>query len=182
MRELSLNILDIAQNSVAANARKIIIKINAHGNLLSVSIKDDGKGMAPDFLKKVIDPFTTTRTTRKVGLGIPLFKMAAETSGGDFKIESTPGIGTTVTATFRIDHIDRMPLGDVAATMTSLIMTSPHIDFVLEYSVEERMFTADTAEIKQTLEGVPIESPEVIAFIGEYIKENISEVNGGVLL
>lgn len=182
MRELSLNILDIAQNSVKANASRISISITAENNLLTISVKDNGCGMEKDFLKKVEDPFTTTRTTRKVGMGIPLFKMAAESAGGGFKISSIPKEGTETTATFLINHIDRMPLGDVGGTMASLVLTSPDRDFSLYYRVENREFIFDTAELKEFLEGIPVESPEIIAYIKKNINENIIEVNGGVSL
>ncbi len=182
MRELSLNILDIAQNSVKANAGKIYISISAQNGLLTISVKDNGSGMPLDFLKNVEDPFTTTRTTRKVGMGIPLFKMAAESAGGDFKITSKLYEGTQTTATFKIDHIDRMPLGNVGETISSLILTNPEKDFFLDYEVEDRLYEFNTVEIKEVLENVPIDSPEIIAYIKETINENIKEVNGGISL
>lgn len=182
MRELSLNILDIAQNSVKANAGKIFISISARNGLLKISVKDNGSGMTPEFLKNVEDPFTTTRTTRKVGLGIPLFKMAAKSAGGDFKIDSKPNEGTQVTATFKIDHIDRMPLGNVGETLASLILTNPEKDFYLDYEVENRKYEFNTPDLKEFLENVPIESPEIIAYIKDTINENIKEVNGGISL
>lgn len=182
MRELSLNILDIAQNSVKVNAGKIFISINAKDEMLTISVKDNGSGMPPEFLKNVEDPFTTTRTTRKVGMGIPLFKMAAESAGGDFKITSKLNEGTETTATFQIDHIDRMPLGNVGETVASLILTNPEKDFYLDYGVEDRKYEFNTVEMKEFLENVPIESPEIIAYIKETINENIKEVNGGISL
>lgn len=180
MRELSLNILDIAQNSVKAEASKVEIGILAENNLLTIYVSDNGKGMSKEFLASVTDPFTTTRTTRKVGMGIPLFKMAAESTGGSFSIESELGKGTTTTATFVIDSIDRMPLGNVAETVTSLIMTSPQIDFKLIYRVDDREFIFDTAEFKTLLEGIPIESAEIINYLKEYLDDNIKIVNGGM--
>lgn len=182
MRELSLNILDIAENSVAAKAALIEITITAIGNLLTIEITDNGKGMSPEFLKRVTDPFTTTRTTRKVGMGLPLFKQAAEDAGGRFHIESALGKGTTVKAEFQIDHIDRMPLGDVSETMISLIMTSPETDFVLIYSVEGRETVFDTREVRTALEGFSLSDPAVMTYIKEYLRDNISEVNGGISL
>ena len=136
--------------------------------------------MSKEFLASVTDPFTTTRTTRKVGMGIPLFKMAAESTGGSFSIESEVGKGTKTTASFVIDSIDRMPLGNVAETLTSLIMTSPQIDFKLIYRVDDREFIFDTAEFKTLLEGIPIESAEIITYLKEYLDDNIKNVNGGM--
>ncbi len=182
MRELSLNILDIAQNSVVANAKNIAISIVAKGGLLTISIADDGCGMDAKFLKNVIDPFTTTRTTRKVGMGIPLFKMSAESSGGKFSIQSKKGVGTTTTASFQIAHIDRMPLGDVPATICSLITTAPSIDYQFDYTVEDNSFSFNTKEVKEIMAGIPIQSYEVVSYINEFLTSNILEINGGILL
>jgi len=182
MRELSLNILDIAQNSISAQAKNIEICVKAKDGVLNITIKDDGKGMSREFLSKVIDPFTTTRTTRKVGMGIPLFKEAAESSGGSFQITSELGVGTDVRSSFEIRHIDRMPLGDLAGTMTILIMAKPEINFVLEYAVEDRSYRFDTKEIKSILDGVPIESSEIITYLEGLINDNITQVNGGAVI
>jgi len=182
MRELSLNILDIAENSVSAGAKHIVIGIQAENNLLTVSLEDDGKGMSKEFLSKVADPFTTTRTTRRVGMGLPFFTQEAETAGGGLKIESEPGKGTKVTATFLIDSIDRLPMGNLAETISSLILTSPQIDYMLRYAVEERSFVFETTEFRKLLDGVPIESLEIVTYIKDLLTENIIEVNGGILL
>lgn len=182
MRELSLNILDIAQNSVSAEAKTVTITVTAKDNLLTIRIDDDGKGMPKDFLEKVTDPFTTTRTTRRVGMGLALFKQEAEKCGGKFTIDSTPDVGTTVEASFKIDHIDRLPMGDLAETITTLVVAAPQIDYVLRYNVEDRGFGFDTRQIKRLLEGLPIESPEIVAYIREILTENIKEVNGGISL
>ena len=182
MRELSLNILDIAQNSIKANAKNILISVVAKNDVLTIKIVDDGKGMSEEFLSKVCDPFTTTRTTRKVGMGIPLFKSAAESSGGEFFITSSLGVGTQVRATFALNNIDRMPLGDLAGTMTVLIMAKPEINFVLEYLVDNDSYVFDTKEVKSILGGVPIENAEVMSYIESIISDNISKVNGGTVL
>lgn len=182
MRELSLNVLDIAENSIAADATLIEIGVRAKGNILSIEVKDNGRGMSADFLRTVTDPFTTTRTTRKVGMGLPLFKQAAEMSGGRFEITSGEGEGTAVYAEFEIDHLNRMPLGDIAETMVALIMTAPDRDYIFNYSVEDASFTLDTREVKETLDGVPIESIEVAAYLREFLKGNITEINGGIAL
>lgn len=180
MRELALHVLDIAENSVKANAKLVTVEITAVDNLLTIRITDDGKGMSEDFLKKVTDPFTTTRTTRKVGMGIPLFKQAAETSGGTFEIKSKLGEGTVVTVTFKLDDIDRMPLGDVAETATTLLY--PDCDFKWIYRVGEREFVFDTREVKEELEGIPIDSPEIVVFLKSMLKENIESINGGIII
>lgn len=181
MRELSLHILDIAKNSVKAKARlvEIAVRADSAADRLSIVIRDDGCGMSPEFLRRVQDPFTTTRTTRKVGMGIPLFKQAAESAGGSFSISSELGKGTEVRAEFQLSHIDRMPLGDLGSTMILLISGSPDIDFRLDFQVDERSFSLDTREVKQTLEGVPVDLPEVQAFLREMLTENIREVSGG---
>ena len=180
MRELALHVLDIAENSVKANATLVTVEIEAVDNVLTIRISDDGKGMSEDFLKRVTDPFTTTRTTRKVGMGIPLFKQAAETSGGTFEIKSELGVGTVVTVTFKLDDIDRMPLGDVAETATTLLY--PDCDFVWKYKVGEEEFVFDTREVREELGDIPIDSPEIVVFLKSMLKENIESINGGLII
>lgn len=180
MRELSLHILDIAENSVKAGATLIKISVVAKNGRLIISVEDNGKGMSKDFLQKACDPFSTTRTTRKVGMGIPLFKQAAEMAGGSFDIESALNKGTTVRAEFEIDNIDRAPLGDLVSTI--LTQLNNDIDYVWTYSVDDRTFVFDTREVKNQLEGVPIDSPEIVLFIKDLLIENIQSINGGLLL
>lgn len=180
MREIALNILDIAENSVKAKATLVEITVTAENNVLTVTITDNGVGMSKDFLERVTDPFTTTRTTRKVGMGIPLFKDAAEMTGGSFGIESEPGRGTRVTAKFVLDSIDRAPLGDIADTAVTLL--APGIDFVWVYTVDKRSFTFDTRDIKAELGDIPIDSPEIISFLRNLLKENIESINGGITI
>jgi anti-sigma regulatory factor (Ser/Thr protein kinase) len=181
MQELSLNILDVAQNSIAAGASLVEISIQRQSGPrqpMTIVIGDNGRGMDEETVRRVTDPFYTTRTTRRVGLGVPLFQMAAQMTGGDFSIRSRVGEGTTVTATVYTGHIDAMPLGDMAATMTSLIQTCPQVDFVYTYGVDGRSFTMDTRAFKEVLEGVEINSPQVVLFIRDYIVENTAEVEG----
>ena len=178
MRELALNILDIVENSVKAEAKNVLISVVAEDNLLTIVIKDDGKGMDEEFLKKVTDPFTTTRTTRKVGMGIPLFKMAAEMAGGEFSITSTKGAGTTVTATFVLDHIDRVPLGDLAETMVTLLNDDFPTDYLLKVSVDGNEYEFDTKELREQLDGVPVNEPEILLFVKDMINENITHIGG----
>ena len=179
MKELSLHILDIAENSVKAKASKVEITVSedTKNNLLTIEIKDNGCGMSEEFLKKVKDPFSTTRTTRRVGMGLSLFEAAAEQCGGKLEISSKEGVGTEVLVTFRLNHIDRAPLGDMAGTMQTLIGGSPDMDFIYRHKKDGKEFLLDTAQIRETLAGVPLDTPEVILWIGDFINEGINELN-----
>lgn len=184
MIELALNILDIATNSVKAEASlvEIIVEADTASDLLRIVIKDDGKGMSEEFVKNVTDPFTTTRTTRKVGLGIPLFKQAAEDAGGEFLIESELGKGTTVTTTYKISSVDRMPLGDLAGSIVTLIGAKSEIDYVLDYSLNGNHYVFDTREVKMVMDGLDIAMPEISCYIRDMIDENLENINGGISL
>ena len=173
MKELSLHILDIAKNSVKAGADKIEITVLTDESLdmLKITIADNGCGMSKEFLSRVRDPFTTTRTTRKAGLGIPLFEAAAMQSGGSFDIQSEEGTGTVVSATFGYTNIDRAPLGSMSETMEILISGSPDIRFLYNHIKNGEEFHFDTDEIKNQLGGIPMSTPEVLSWIGEYIEE-----------
>ena len=179
MTEISLNILDVAENSTRAGASlvTILIDISNADDTLKVVIADDGCGMTPEQVAKVTDPFFTTRTTRKVGLGVPFFKMAAESSGGSFEIVSEVNVGTTVTAIFGLTNIDRMPLGDITSTIHNLIVYHPDTDFLYRYTVDDRSFTLDTREMREILGGVPFDVPEVSAYIKDYLSENKQETD-----
>lgn len=179
MKELSLHILDIAKNSVKAKATVIEIDVceDEENNLLTIAITDNGCGMSEEFLKTVRDPFKTTRTTRKVGMGISLFEAAAVQCGGGLEIFSQLGKGTVLKAWFEYRNIDRAPLGDMAGTMQTLISGSPEIDFIYRHRKNGGEFILDTAEIKQTLAGVPIDNAEVLSWIGEYTEEGLGELN-----
>ena len=170
-----MNILDIAQNSVRAGATLVNIEVAADStsDILKIGVLDNGCGMTPEQISRVTDPFYTTRTTRKVGLGIPLLKMAAEMTGGTLSIQSEPGCGCTVWATFGLSHIDRMPLGDLSSTATALIGACPQIDFVFNFSADGTGFTADTREFKRIMGDIPLSSPQVLQFIGDYITDNL---------
>lgn len=178
MKELSLHILDIVQNSVAAGARLIMLDLieDVNTDLLEFSIKDDGCGMTEEILKKVTDPFTTGRTTRRVGLGIPLLKAAAELTGGGLELTSEPGVGTTVTARFVYDSIDRQPLGNMAETILGIIISYENIDFVYYHRVNEKEFTIDTREIKGILGEVSLNEPEVVLWLSGFLNENETEL------
>ena len=182
MRELSLNILDIAENSLKAQATLVEIDLCVVENTLTIQIKDNGCGMSPEFLSKVTDPYTTTRTTRKVGLGIPLIKMESEMAGGNFDIQSQLGVGTIITTTFAVDHIDRPPLGDLGETIMTLLTQLDQTQIVFSYQVGKNIFKFDTNELQQQLDGSPIDTPEVLLFVKQMINENIETINGGILL
>ena len=173
MREISLHILDIVQNSITAGASLVSIFIteDSEKNLFSVLIEDNGKGMDDELLKNVIDPFTTSRTTRKVGLGIPLFKMAAESTGGSFKIESEPGRGTKVYTDFVLNSIDRQPLGDIAGTMLGLFSSYEGIDFLYRHKIGDKVFEADTREFKKILGDISFSELSVYEWLKEYLGE-----------
>lgn len=180
MKELSLNILDIAENSVKAGAELMKITIDEQEDILALTIEDNGCGMPPDILKCVTDPFYTTRTTRKVGMGLPLLKMEAEQTGGKMEIASTvadnpdKSHGTTVKAVFNKKHIDFTPLGDVSESIVTLIQGHPDSDFMLTHKIGDRKISLDTRELRQELEGIPLNCYEVICWIREYLNEQYS--------
>ena len=184
MIEISLNVLDVAENSIRANASLVEITVAADtkADTLMIKIEDDGQGMTQEQINKVEDPFFTTRTTRKVGLGVPFFKQAAESTGGSFDIKSEPGNGTIVKAIFKLSHIDRMPLGDMEGTIYTLITFNTDTDFLYKYILDDRSFTLDTREFKEILGDVPLNAPEVSSYIKEYLLENKKEVDNGKLL
>ena len=178
MRELSLNVLDIAQNSVRAEASLITIELieDTRTSTLEISVSDNGKGMTPEQLESVRDPFFTTRTTRKVGMGVPLFRMAAEMTGGSFDIESILGTGTKTTARFRTDHLDFTPIGDMCSTVIMLITMNLHIDFVYIRQLDGKGFTVDTRQLKEILGDVPLNEPSITAWLKDYITENTKQL------
>jgi hypothetical protein len=188
MQELSMHILDMAQNSLDAGATRIEIVIveDLQSDKLTIRITDNGRGMSQDTVAKVLDPFYTTRTTRRVGLGLPLFAAAAQDCGGDLKIESTEGQGTTVVATFQHSHIDRAPLGDIKSTLMSIIMSEHPCDLHYVHQLNGNVFEFDTADIKRELAppsssgqachdahgvSVPLSHPAVREWLAEFITE-----------
>ena len=182
MKELSLNILDIAENSVKAKATLTEIIIEENDELLTLVIKDNGIGMSSETLLAVINPFYTTRTTRSVGLGIPLLKLAAEQTGGKIDISSKTAAsfpdshGTTVTAMFYKKHIDFTPLGDIISTIQTLIQGHPEVDFQFIHNKPSAKIELDTREIREVLEDVPLDSFEVICWIGDNLKEQYAQI------
>ncbi|MBQ3079069.1 MAG: ATP-binding protein [Clostridia bacterium] len=180
MNELSLYILDLTQNSVTAGAKniRITVEFDPESDNLTIIIEDDGCGMDEALLERVTSPFTTTRKTRKVGLGIPMIKQLCEMCEGTFQIESTVNVGTKLKLLFRSSHVDLPPMGDLPETFVALINGTPEgIEFVLEYRKGQEVFIFDTREIRQVLEGVMLNTPDVLMWIREYISEGIREVN-----
>jgi anti-sigma regulatory factor (Ser/Thr protein kinase) len=173
LREISLHIMDIAENGINAGADFISIKINEarNKNLLEIEIKDNGHGIPEDMIKKVTDPFVTTRTTRRVGLGLSLLRAAALRCKGTFTVDSKPGQGSCVSASFVYDHIDRAPVGDMASTMTVMIIGNQNVDFEYCHIIDEKEFLLDTREVKKELENVSICDPSVLKFLSRSIKE-----------
>lgn len=165
--------MDIVQNSITAASGKIGISVIEEDNTTAIIIEDDGKGMTDEQAQKVLSPFYTTRTTRSIGMGIPLFKMAAEMTGGSFNLTSGIGKGTTIEAVFVNGHIDMVPLGDLCSTVHLLITCNPDIRFIYRRVKHANGFLVDTAEIKEILgEDIPLSSPEISLWIMEYLKEN----------
>lgn len=182
MTEISLNVLDITENSTRAGADliNIDVTIDNSSDRLTITIEDNGCGMSSEQIVQAEDPFFTTRTTRSVGLGISLFKMSAELTGGSFFIVSEPNKGTTVCAEYVLSHIDRMPLGDINATIHTLITCHPDTDFIYTYTFDRNQFTLDTREFREILGDIPFNTPDVSAFIKDYLSENKAATDGGV--
>lgn len=178
MNDISLHIIDIIQNSLSAGASRIEVTIeeNILKNRLVVSISDNGKGMTKEQVNRLDDPFFTSRTTRRVGMGIPLFRQSAEQSGGSLEVTSEPGAGTTVNATFLNDHLDRPPLGDIANTIVLMVSANPDIDFLFRYIFNDVEYVFDTVEVKEVLEELPLNDPAVIRMLTGMIAENIKDL------
>ncbi|HPH52625.1 MAG: ATP-binding protein [Bacteroidales bacterium] len=175
MNDLAMHILDIVQNSISAGAKNIWIEVlvSIVRDLLSISVRDDGKGMTPEMVAKVTDPYCTTRTTRKVGLGLPLLRQGAEQAGGSLSIDSTVGVGTTVKAEYGLSHIDRPPMGDLANAYVLLLGANPKINITLHYITDENDFSISTRELDEALDGLPLNDPQVMNLIYEMVSSNI---------
>ncbi len=173
MKELALHILDIAENSVRAGATIIEIRVteDLDDDLLLIEIVDNGCGMDDETLNQVLRPFFTTKTVRRVGIGLSLLRRAAERAGGDLQIFSEIGKGTRVVAQFQLSHIDRQPLGDIGSTIKAIIFASPEIEIVYHHRKSEDRFVFDTRMVKEVLDGVPITEPRVMTFISDLIRE-----------
>ena len=178
MKEIALHLLDIAENSASAGASVVDIQVfeDIDNDRLRLVMQDNGKGMDADLLARVTDPFVTSRTTRKVGLGIPLLKAAAEACNGYLRIDSRVGQGTRLEVDFQRNHIDRMPLGDLAGTMLTLIVGFPDIRWRLDYCVADRAYTFDSGPIKDELGDIPLTTPSILAFVRGMLEEGIDNV------
>lgn len=180
VEDLSLHILDIMENSVAAGANMISLEVieDMKKNRLTIQIKDDGKGMDKETLTKVLDPFYTKKTVRRVGLGLSLLAQAAQEAGGNFKIDSELNKGTRINAIFVYDHIDRKPLGNMAETISAFIAGSgTEVDLTYRHLTNDNEFVFNSIHAKKVLNGVAINNPEVIAFIKSYIQEGLNEIS-----
>lgn len=185
MREIALHLLDIVENSVTALAKNIRVEISVDLCLdkMSVIVEDNGKGMDAETVARVVDPFVTSRTTRKVGLGIPLLKAAAEACNGTLELQSTPGKGTRLKVTFQHSHIDRMPLGDLASTFLSMLIAHPDVHWLFVYrsilsdGTPGAEFIFDDRPVKDTLEDVPLTEPDVLAYLRETLQSGVASVD-----
>ncbi len=180
MKELSLHLLDVARNSVTAGARHIDLVLEEDGATSRMVITDDGCGMSPEFLAQATDPFVTTRTTRKVGLGLALLRMTAEQTGGRLEIESEVGVGTTVTALFRTDNIDCPPMGDLSGTVALLIQGGPDVEWTWKHTTPKGSYTLNTSQLREILgPDVPLSEPAVALWIGSYLQEQEAAISMG---
>ncbi len=178
MLELAEHILDIAENSIRAGAGTVEIAINEDSakDLLTIEINDNGSGMTKEEIKKVEDPFYTTKTVRRVGLGIPLLANAAKMAGGSLRLKSAKGKGTKLTATFALSHLDRQPMGNITTTMLTLIAGNSDVDFIYKHRHNDRRFTLDTRQIRKEIDDVRINHPEIIKYIRGVIDEGLREI------
>ncbi|MDO4287950.1 MAG: ATP-binding protein [Eubacterium sp.] len=179
MKELALHILDITQNSVRAGARVIRLTIDEAvlENRLTITVEDDGSGIPPEILPEITNPFVTSRTTRRVGLGLPLFKSAAEGCGGSFDIQSEVGVGTRVSASFEYDNIDRMPLGNMPDTVITMLMSFGEAELVYLHRYNQKTFAFDSREIKEILqEDSLLGDPDILNWIRGYVEEGLGEI------
>lgn len=178
MKDLSMHIIDIMQNSIEAGATEIRLLISecTVQDCFSIEITDNGRGMSAEILAKATDPFFTSRKTRQIGLGIPLLKAAAERCEGEMILDSTPGKGTSIRATFRHSHIDRAPLGNIVDTIVNTIMSSPDLNLSFRHRINDREITFDAAELRTQLEDVPLNNQAVINWIKNFLTDSYNEI------
>lgn len=178
MKEISLHIMDLVQNSIRAKASEIEVVVNESekNNFLKIDIIDNGSGMSPEMLQKVTDPFFTSRTTRSVGLGIPLFKQLVDQCSGNFTIQSTEGKGTQVSSVMELRHIDRQPMGDIAGVMVLLISANPHIRFLYHHKTDSGDYNLDTHEVKEVLGINGSYDPGILKYLKEMIYESLKDI------
>ncbi|MDA8217627.1 MAG: ATP-binding protein [Dehalococcoidales bacterium] len=181
MRELSLHVLDLLQNSLEAEATEIALDVDEdrEADHLEIVVTDNGRGMAPDLVREATDPFVTSRTTRRVGLGLPMLAAAASLCDGDLRVESTLGRGTSVTARFRLSHIDRAPLGDMTSTILSVLLREPPVVLRYRHRVGDSVFKFDSADVASELEDVPLSHPKVRHWLRELLTEGFAGLYRG---
>lgn len=181
MRELSLHIMDIIENGLGAGADLITLSIveDKKKNWLKITITDNGSGIPEEMQEKVLDPFFTTRTTRRVGLGLSLIREASRRCNGEFNIKSKEGEGTEVSVSFELNHIDLAPIGNMASSLTALIMGNPDVDFVYTHEVDGNIFHLDTRQVREELEGLTLNHPEVIKYLASVIRESLTDLKKG---
>jgi anti-sigma regulatory factor (Ser/Thr protein kinase) len=181
VRELSLHVLDLLQNSLEAGATVVSVLIEEDSRLdrLTIEVADNGHGMPEDVVRTVVDPFVTSRTTRRVGLGLPLFAAAAERCNGHLDVESTVGVGTKVTAVFQLSHIDRAPLGDMAGTLISVLLQEPPVGLIYRHRVEDRWLEFDTTTLVAELGDVPFSHPLALRRLRNYLADGFLNIYGG---
>jgi len=179
MREISLHIMDIAENGIGAGADLIEIRVDEqrNANQLTIEIVDNGNGIPEENVDKVVDPFFTSRTTRRVGLGLSLLKAAAERCDGTFQLTSTLGKGSRVLATFVYDHIDRAPIGDMATSFGLLMVGNQDIDFTYVHKINENEFEVATRDIRQELGDVPLGDPAVYPLLVKSVKDGVNQLD-----
>ena len=178
MKELAMHVYDLMENSTAANSTEVSLTIrdSLKDNVYAFTIKDNGKGMSPEFLAKVTDPYTTSRTTRKVGLGLPLIKMNTENCGGGMRLQSEVGKGTVLEFWFQHDHWDRPPMGDIAGTIVMLCAAHEDIHIVYTHITDEGEFTFDTNEIHEALDGMSMNDIKVMGWLKDMVQENLESI------
>ena len=178
MKELSMHVYDLMENSTAANATEVWLTVrdSKKDNVYAFTIEDNGKGMSPEFMAKVTDPYTTSRTTRKVGLGLPLIKMNTEHCGGGMKLQSELGKGTRLDFWFQLDNIDRPPMGDLSGTIVMLCAAHQDIHIIYTHTTDSGEFTFDTEEIKEALDGMDMNDVKVFKWLKEMVQENLEEI------
>lgn len=181
MRDIALHILDLVQNAVEAGARRVELTVaeDTAADTLTVTVTDDGRGMDEDLLRRVRDPFVTTRTTRRTGLGIPLLDMTTRQAGGRLDITSRPGAGTTITAVFQLSHLDRPPLGPLEETVADIVVANPELDFTFRHCRDGRSYALSTREITAILGDIPLTHPQVLIWLHEYLLSQRANLYGG---
>jgi hypothetical protein len=181
MREISLHILDLVQNSIEAGATQVELEIveDLVKDSMIIRLSDNGRGMNEKLRQLVIDPFITTRTTRRIGLGLPLMDMSTKRCGGYLRLDSTPGKGTVVEAMYQHSHFDRPPMGNLVETIKSILVANPALHFLYNHTVNDRSISVSSQELANILDGIPLTQPDVLIWLHGYLSDNIANLYGG---